>query len=126
MVGSKAEQPRLFQPFVDFVMDRTQPRRVTGELLNRKTKNAMYHRAADLREEVCGGYFLSKIWNSAAHSPHGYSRESRWKYELRASFSFGVGSLKREHIIKTSALSLMQRGLRYLWVPQCHCMPVKK
>ena len=38
-----------------------------------------------------GGYFRSSAWNSAAHSPHGYSLALRWKYELSASRSSAVG-----------------------------------
>ena len=91
-----------------------------------KTGIATHHRAADLREEVCGGNFLSNIWNSVAHSPHGYSRENKWKYALRASFSSGVGFLGRRHSIRASALSQMQREFEYLWVPQRDSVPVQQ
>jgi len=44
---------------------------VPCELSSRKPEKIVYHKAADLREDVWGGNFLSNIWNSAAHSPHG-------------------------------------------------------
>ena len=44
---------------------------------------------------------------------------------MRASFSSDAGFLEREHSIRASALSQMQREFEYLWVPQRDRVPIR-
>lgn len=100
---------------------------------NHQFVKRIYHREAERRDAVChivkehcqrkigdlcvertwGGYFCRSCWNSAAHSPQGYSRELRWKYELSATRSSGVGCFE---VVVHEYLNRLRWDMAYLWV----------